>query len=137
MRDVLSVRRFFLLCPRRSVSHPEANRSQGMLPHASPQCSPPLSPRPGTHIALYAQASPVSREVINMGRPFRCPCGASNSVAKGFRRTKTMGKRRIRLCKSCGQKFTPKNQKPVEERVPPSADGDVSPPGPPEPPWKS
>ena len=73
---------------------------------------------------LYAQASPVSREVINMGRPFRCPCGASNSVAKGFRRTKTMGKRRIRLCKSCGQKFTPKNQKGIEEGevLPPSVD---------------
>ena len=25
-----------------------------------------------------------------------------------------MGKRRIKLCKACGRKFTPKNQKPVE-----------------------
>ncbi len=25
-----------------------------------------------------------------------------------------MGKRRIKLCKTCGRKFTPKNQKPVE-----------------------
>jgi len=25
-----------------------------------------------------------------------------------------MGARRIRLCKSCGKKFTPKNQKPVQ-----------------------
>ena len=73
---------------------------------------------------LYAEASPVPREVINMGRPFKCPCGASNSVGKGFRRTKTMGKRRIRLCKSCGQKFTPTKQKRIEEGevLPPSVD---------------
>jgi len=25
-----------------------------------------------------------------------------------------MGERRIRLCKSCGKKFTPKNQKPAQ-----------------------
>ena len=25
-----------------------------------------------------------------------------------------MGERRIRLCKSCGRKFTPKNQKPAQ-----------------------
>ena len=51
-----------------------------------------------------------------MGRPFKCPyCGEmGRSVCKGFRRTKTMGKRRIRLCKACGRKFTPKNQKPDE-----------------------
>jgi len=49
-----------------------------------------------------------------MGRPFKCPyCGEEgSSVGKGYRRTKTMGKRRIRLCKACGRKFTPKNQKP-------------------------
>jgi len=49
-----------------------------------------------------------------MGRPFKCPyCGEEGrSVCKGYRRTKTMGRRRIRLCKACGRKFTPKNQKP-------------------------
>lgn len=52
-----------------------------------------------------------------MGRPFKCPyCGEEGrSVCKGFRRTKTMGKRRIRLCKACGRKFTPRNQKPEEQ----------------------
>jgi hypothetical protein len=25
-----------------------------------------------------------------------------------------MGTRRIRLCKSCGKKFTPRNQKPIQ-----------------------
>ena len=51
-----------------------------------------------------------------MGRSHKCPyCGLLDTVAKGYRRTKQMGKRRIRLCKSCRRKFTPKNQKPVEE----------------------
>jgi len=55
-----------------------------------------------------------------MGRPHVCPfCGAGKSVSKGVRKTKTMGDRRIRLCKACGRKFTPKSQKPmatVEEK---------------------
>lgn len=46
-----------------------------------------------------------------MGRPFKCPCGASNSVAKGFRKTKTIGVRQVRRCRSCGRKFTPRRQK--------------------------
>ena len=55
-----------------------------------------------------------------MGRPHKCPfCGeAGKSVSKGVRRTKTMGDRRIRLCKACGRKFTPRNQRPAEPRVP-------------------
>ena len=49
-----------------------------------------------------------------MARPRKCPfCGATESVSKGVRKTKTMGIRRIRLCKACGRKFTPKNQKAV------------------------
>lgn len=48
-----------------------------------------------------------------MGRTFKCPCGASNSVAKGFRRTISIGVRRIRRCRSCGRKFTPKHQRPL------------------------
>jgi len=57
-----------------------------------------------------------------MGRPFKCACGSTDSVSKGVRRTKTMGVRRIRLCKACGKKFTPKNQKPneVEEQSAPT-----------------
>jgi len=57
-------------------------------------------------------------EVIFMprGRPFKCPyCGSSNTVSKGVRKTKFMGVRKLRLCKKCGRKFTPKNQKLVEE----------------------
>ena len=51
-----------------------------------------------------------------MARPHKCPfCGATTSVGKGYRRTKTMGKRHIRLCKDCGRKFTPKNQQTRDE----------------------
>ena len=52
-----------------------------------------------------------------MGRPYSCPyCGvAGKNVGKGYRQTKTMGLRRIRKCKACGRKFTPKHQKPIDE----------------------
>ena len=56
-----------------------------------------------------------------MARPFKCPCGASDSVGKGVRVTKTKGVRRIRRCKVCGRKFTPQNQKPLETRPTPDA----------------
>ncbi len=51
-----------------------------------------------------------------MGRPHTCPyCGqVGKSVSKGVRKTKTMGERRIRFCKACHRKFTPRNQKQVE-----------------------
>lgn len=58
----------------------------------------------------------MPREVIFMGRPYKCPyCGQSESVSKGVRKTKSMGDRRIRLCKACHRKFTPKVQKGGEE----------------------
>ena len=58
-----------------------------------------------------------------MGRPHKCPwCQTpGKSVSKGVRKTKTMGDRRIRLCKVCGKKFTPRNQQPMtpnEENAP-------------------
>ena len=50
------------------------------------------------------------------GRPAVCPyCGQSDTALKGWRRTKTQGMRRIRLCRSCKRKFTPKNQKLVQD----------------------
>ena len=52
---------------------------------------------------------------MTRGRPPKCPCGSTDSVGKGVRKTKTMGIRRIRRCKSCGRKFTPRHQKPVED----------------------
>ena len=66
----------------------------------------------------------MAREVILMprGRPPTCPhCGKSTSVSKGVRKTKTMGIRRLRRCKACGRKFTPRNQKPIQ---PSGKDGD-------------
>jgi transcriptional regulator NrdR family protein len=50
-----------------------------------------------------------------MGRPFKCPyCGSSDTTGKGVRKTKTMGVRRIRRCKACRRKFTPKSQQLVD-----------------------
>ncbi|MCK5001288.1 MAG: hypothetical protein KAS23_17210 [Anaerohalosphaera sp.] len=52
------------------------------------------------------------------GRPFKCPydgCGSTDTVSKGKRVTKNMGVRVIRYCKKCKRKFTPRNQKPVEQ----------------------
>ena len=64
-----------------------------------------------------------------MGRPHKCPyCGASKTVSKGVRKTKTMGKRRVRLCKACRRKFTPRNQRLVESErasAEPAAEAEV------------
>ena len=75
-----------------------------------------MSSLPRRHKGLYPGASCRSHEVIVMtkGRPPTCIfCGGTESVGKGVRRTKTLGLRRIRLCKACGRKFTPRNQKLV------------------------
>lgn len=51
-----------------------------------------------------------------MGRPYKCPfCGESRSIGKGYRGTKLLGRRKVRLCKACGRKFTPRFQKPGDE----------------------
>ena len=67
----------------------------------------------------------MSREVIEMnrGRPPACPYCGSSSIGKGVRKTKTMGIRRIRQCKACRRKFTPKKQAPVPVQ---SADSQTS-----------
>jgi transcription elongation factor Elf1 len=50
------------------------------------------------------------------GRPFKCPyCDSTNTVSKGVRKTKAIGIRKLRLCKSCDRKFTPRKQKLIEE----------------------
>ncbi len=75
----------------------------------------------GDSIVLYSPGPPqVSQEVIFMsrGRPFKCPyagCGSTDTMSKGVRKTKTMGDRRLRYCKDCKRKFTPRNQKPAEQ----------------------
>ena len=65
------------------------------------------------------------------GRPFKCPygCGSTNTVSKGVRKTKTMGLRRIRLCKNCGRKFTPKNQKPFQPMEEKDVEANIEPDG--------
>ena len=53
-----------------------------------------------------------------MGRPFKCPyCGSTDTTGKGVRKTKSMGVRRIRRCKACRRKFTPRSQQFVEARA--------------------
>ena len=54
---------------------------------------------------------------MGRGRPFKCPyesCGSTETVSRGVRKTKTMGLRNIRRCKTCGRKFTPQSQRPSE-----------------------
>ena len=41
-------------------------------------------------------------------------CESTTTVSKGARTTKSMGVRKIRLCKGCGRKFTPRNQRSAE-----------------------
>lgn len=53
-----------------------------------------------------------------MGRPHKCPyCGSTETVSKGVRKTKTMGRRKIRRCRQCGRKFTPRYQQPAEDNA--------------------
>lgn len=52
---------------------------------------------------------------MTRGRPPTCiHCGSVRSISKGVRKTKGLGDRRLRLCKDCGRKFTPRHQKPME-----------------------
>ncbi len=61
------------------------------------------------------------------GRPHSCPyCNSTKTICKGWRITKYQGKRRIKLCKSCGRKFTPKNQKPIERTEGKDAEANAS-----------
>ena len=44
---------------------------------------------------------------MSRGRPIKCPyCKSSRTVAKGHRRTMTLGVRPLRKCKSCERRFT-------------------------------
>ena len=43
---------------------------------------------------------------MSRGRPIKCPrCGGA-TVAKGYRKTTTLGLRPLRKCKKCGRRFT-------------------------------
>lgn len=68
----------------------------------------------------------MSREVIHMGRPYVCPyCKSKETTSKGARKTKLLGVRRIRRCRACGRKFTPKHQ-PEASKAPDSDQPRVS-----------
>ena len=61
------------------------------------------------------------------GRPVKCiHCGSTDTTTKGSRHTKTMGIRRIRRCRSCGRRFTPKHQKNNTAQMPESIDPELS-----------
>ena len=69
----------------------------------------------GGRTPFYTCVPHRSHEVMYMarGRPPVCiHCGSSKSTAKGVRRTKTKGIRRLRVCKDCSRKFTPRHQTP-------------------------
>jgi hypothetical protein len=54
-----------------------------------------------------------------VGRPHKCPyCGSTDTASKGARKTKTMGLRKIRRCRGCGRKFTPRSQKLTPAEAP-------------------
>jgi len=79
------------------------------------------APRGSGGKGLYSKASFMSREVKNMGRPHKCPyCESTDSVSKGSRKTKTLGDRKIRRCKACHRKFTPKNQSSADPQNAPA-----------------
>ena len=49
---------------------------------------------------------------MTRGRPPKCiHCGSIRSIGKGYRETRTLGKRQLRLCRDCGRKFTPRYQR--------------------------
>ena len=61
-----------------------------------------------------------------MARPYKCPhCDSVATTSRGVRRTKTQGDRRIRFCKACKRKFTPRNQKPAEAEQDTGTDADM------------
>ena len=60
----------------------------------------------------------MSREVITWDEEDRRRALSVNpdrSVSKGMRMTKTLGVRRIRRCKDCGRKFTPRTRNHQQE----------------------
>lgn len=62
------------------------------------------------------------------GRPAKCPYCGGSSINKGFRKTKTLGRRKIKLCKACRRKFTPKNQSMPEAHAKIAVQADEAPP---------
>jgi transcriptional regulator NrdR family protein len=54
-----------------------------------------------------------------MGRPFKCLyCGSTHTIARGTRRTQTRGEVKVRECRACRRRFTPRSQRSVATRAP-------------------
>ena len=46
------------------------------------------------------------------GRPVKCVyCGSYRTANKGFRRTVSLGLRRLKKCRDCGRRFTVESKK--------------------------
>lgn len=44
---------------------------------------------------------------MNRGRPSKCPyCDSTQTRPKGYRKTASLGLRKLRICKSCSRRFT-------------------------------
>ena len=59
------------------------------------------------------------------GRPIKCPyCYGTKTIAKGHRKTVTLGLRPLRKCRTCGRRFTyvkkPKAVKPADSGTSPA-----------------
>ena len=54
-------------------------------------------------------------------------CGSGRTIRKGFRKTKTLGRRQVWMCKACGRKFTPEDQGAgqIPEGDPPTPEDDA------------
>ena len=67
---------------------------------------------------------------MTRGRPALCPyCRSTEIISKGYRKTVTMGLRKLRLCKSCDRRFT-KGEKKNPDNTPhmeaPGSDTDAT-----------
>jgi transcriptional regulator NrdR family protein len=44
---------------------------------------------------------------MNRGRPSKCPyCSSAHTRPKGYRKTASLGLRKLRICKNCNRRFT-------------------------------
>ena len=54
---------------------------------------------------------------MTRGRPALCPyCRSTAIISKGYRKTVTMGLRKVRLCKSCARRFTKGKKKVIDSK---------------------
>ena len=56
------------------------------------------------------------------GRPIKCVYCGGRTIAKGNRKTQTMGLRPLRKCKQCGRRFTYVKKPPKASSAPREAE---------------